>query len=592
MGHFPKASGDFAGDRQLQQFRSIECRWQASHLGMMDRRWWRTWKRANTSFLVAVTFAAVLLPLDMAFWDDTPLFGLVRFIPAGFFGDALAPLFLANAILLDVYLVWKTGGDVKVRPGARFLRLSLSSLPLLGFYAISLWQHVLARRPSWAVQETVSSGGCEGGIAAAEARHRSSLTSGFYRAASQILTRSRGPALWMLLWLYVGNALFLVALSAKLNELHLSGIAGSGVYVFQAGLHLAVCCCLVDYLRDYVRRDVVLGWQRIFLWLLPWLALVPPFPLALASVAAVAAFETGNARKRTLCWATRFQGNGIRGLAAWGHLQDALDKSPGISRHRLRAGGVGRSEKPGRVGRRLTAAYRLKTFLLGTDALALSWLGSHLAEQTPGWETLFDNSIALLTWAALLSAGTALLLAGARTLLRSLGPPQRPTGLDAHAYGSLLALGLIMAATGLNVGVWLQRGEVQQAVLLVMLLIGPGVAIVGLVTILQPVIKKFDAHQEDRHDDGVWLVFFVALILAAALMVIDEDAARAGTIVLAATALLSPLWHLALAAVFWEDWNRHGHPGRFLTATLVLPLGGLAMPYWIVTHTRRWLSHE
>ncbi len=587
MGHFLKDSSTSSRDPETERFRRIERRLKAGHWGIMDPRWWRNWTRTHTSFLIAMMFAGVALPLDLAFWDDEPTFGLVRFIPVGFFHAGLPALLLVNALLLDVLMVWQTRGNVKVRPGVRLVRLGLSSLPLLGLYAINFWQYVLCRRPPWAVRESASPDGFDNEYD----RHRTPV-SAFHRAASQMLTRSRVLSLSMLVWLVVGNTFFLVALSAKLNELSLLGGTGFSVHIFQTALHAAIFCCLVDYLRDHVRQHAILGWRRVLLWLLPWLALAKPFPFVFASVGAVVVFETGNARKRTLCWATHLHGGGTQRLASWRHLQDALDRSPNVFRHRLRTGGVGRSEEPGRFGRRMTAAYRLKTCLLGVDALALGWLGSRLAEQKADWKALIDNVVALLTWLALLGAGAALLLAAARTLLRSLGSPQRPTIFDAHAYGSLLALGLMIAGVGLNLGVWLQRGEVQHAAHLVTILICVGLSIAGLVTMSQPMLKKSDPHQEDRHDDGVWLVFFIGLAVASGLMAIDDGAARAGTKVLVATALLSPLWHLALAVIFREDWNRHGHPGRFLTATLVLPLGGFAVPYWIVTHTRRWLSHE
>ncbi len=588
MGHSPGVSRISAQDHRIQRFRSIERRWKAGHRGMMDRSWWRTWTRPRTSFLVAVTFAAVLLPLDWTFWDDTPFFGSVRFIPAGFFKGFVIALFLVNGLMVELLLAWKTRDDLEIEPGARLLRFLLGSLPLLGFYAINFWQGILTRRPRWAVLETART--------PASVRRSSAgpSSAGLYRAAAQALARNRAFSLSMLLWLYVGNALFLIALSAKLSELRLLGVAVFGGYVFQVALHVVVCCCLVDHLRDYVRRHAVFGWQRVFVSLLPGLALPLPFPLALASVGAVAAFETGNARQRTLCWATLLHGNGIQRLAAWGHLQGVLDNSPDIVRHRLRTEGVGRSERPGRAGRRQTAVYRLKTFLLGIDALALGWLASRLAEKMPGWEGSISDVVAALTWGALVGAGLAFLLAVSRTLLRSLGSPRRPTVLDAHAYGSLLALGLILSATGLNVGVWLGQGKAQQAAHLVVLLVGLGVAVAGLATVLQAVLKKFDVHQEDRHDDGVWLLFFFAVMLASGLMAIDEDAARAGTTLAVVAALLSPLWHLALAAVFRESWHRRscGRRSPLIMVTLGLPLGGLAVPYWIFMHHRYWTSRE
>ncbi len=253
-----------------------------------------------------MTFAAVLLPLDFAFWDGTPIFGLVRFIPPSFFQISLVVLFLVNALLIDVFLVWRTREDLRVRPGARFLRLSLGSVPLLGFYAINYWQSILARKPPWAVHDAVSA-------------PQKTVSTHFYRAAAQVLVRSRTLSFSMLLWLQAGNILFLVALSAKLTELRLQGIAEFGIYAFQVGLHIVVCCCLADYLRDFVRQHVVLGWQRLLLGLLPLFALPLPFPFALASVGAVAFFETGDERKRTLVWRTRSHGNDIERFAAVPH---------------------------------------------------------------------------------------------------------------------------------------------------------------------------------------------------------------------------------------------------------------------------------
>jgi len=530
--------------------------------------WWRRWKRADISFLIGTTLAFVLLPLDAAAWgtDATlPFLDLLGTVPTGVLWVLAVALIVGNTLILDALLTIGTPDTLVVKAPVRHLRLLACGVPLLGLYVINFWQWVLARRPPWAV--------------ASRDLKPPALGGSFRRATAQVLAQ-RSVAALAILWLYGANLLLLLAWSSMLSVSQGMNIRTYETFALHISLHAVVFCCLVDYLRDAFRKKTVERWRRALLWALPPLSL----PFALGGVIGLLGLETES--EKTLCGsAAYFHGGGARRPVVWAHLQGTLDKSPG----------------------HLTALYRLKTFLLALDTLAVGWLVSLLAGQRPSWQAFVNHTIALLTLPALVGAAAVLLLTASRTLVRSLESPQRRTLLDAHAYGILLALGLVAAALGLNVGAWLQQGEGQQAALLVMSLIALGMVIVGLAIVVRPWLRKSDLRREDRHDGAVWLFFFFALLLASGLMALDEDRTRTYADILIAVAVLSPLWHVALAVTF-QGWLLRPYrlrmllggryPRRltwrpaFLLTTLALPLGGLAVPCWIFMRHRNWPSFE
>jgi hypothetical protein len=122
-------------------------------LAVRRRSWWEGFSAADTSFVVGMLASLLLLPIEIPLWTGKPLPlpAWLRFSPLR--GLAAGVALLVTGELVDRLLRTHTGRTAPPRRWRVLLGL-LARLPLVSFYAPSLWRHVVQselRQPATAI---------------------------------------------------------------------------------------------------------------------------------------------------------------------------------------------------------------------------------------------------------------------------------------------------------------------------------------------------------------------------------------------------------------------------------------------------------
>ncbi|HZF09281.1 MAG TPA: hypothetical protein VFE33_10875 [Thermoanaerobaculia bacterium] len=545
-------------------------------LAVRRRSWWEGFSAADTSFVVGMLASLLLLPIEIPLWTGKPLPlpAWLRFSP--FRGLAAGVALLATGEFVDRLLRSHTGRTAPPRRWRVLLGL-LARLPLISFYAPSLWRHVIQ----------------------SELRKPAKATLNLHRQGTVIagarFSRAERLGFAFLPFLWVGSVIVVPILGAAWLGAAVENRAWSGLaWGVAALLHLAAAAAVRHNLRQEGRRGQVTDLREAVLEVLPWLFLVPLPGSSLALAAsAFPALQPSTALVTSVYW-RRY--NASR-LPAWRDLEAELGRTwqaaPAWKRW-LRPGGLARPAKAGRAEKEIRALERWRALLLCGEGTALGWGLVALGHRAPALASTVESAWRLLAWTSVTLgvlglAGQGILFAA--RLLRATSWIDR---LEDRPYGRLLLTSQAGFLTGFYTGRLSGEGLGKEATLW-LALAGALAATLGVFRLL--VNLSLPSGRLVREESAEVVIVPLAIL---GLLGLEVATLRLGGLhrllhALQVFALLSllaaPVLGLALGApllrpYIWSDLFSPGlerHTRRHLAVlalTLVLPLGGLAMPYW------------
>ena len=571
--HGPALTDETLGDRAAR----VRRRFKTGRLDAMGRGFWEHWRPEDGSLLVGMFSTLTLLLLEPALWMDNWPEEAIRFRVPGPVAISLLLVLPFNGWFFDRFLSSKTPEDANFPRWLLGLRLLASSLPLFSLHALSLWRVFLERR----APTELSTAPRAVSLDLSKARGRLPLglqSRALYRSGFFFgwMVTSSLPVLVWALWL---------AGARELGAWHRPLIVGACTL-----LHVTACLCMAQYLRREIWKFSVCGWRRALLLTAPflWLFAVP------GMVAGFAVFMFANLSQTSLSWKTHASRTGVNRDPLWqgiqGRLQQRWGAMPWFFQWRRPAGLI-RSEGQGRKDAEIMAFYRLKTFLLALESMSLTILLSPILG-------LFRPVL----WTAGSLAGLGAMIQMVGLLARLFRVPRLGENLGRHPYGRYLLLTQTAFLAGTYGGAALMQASIEQFGLLLCLCM----ALCAMLTVF---FFLFPAGASPKGSDmGLWGLLYLALAALGGVIALQGEAWRASLLSsLRISAALSPFWSLGLFLALggwllrpfsWRHvFDRRFPPGfrmtlAFMTLTAALPLGGLAIPFWIYAKHKLWSSYE
>lgn len=452
-----------------------------------------------------------------------------------------------NAWILDRWISSHTRDDRHLSISLRTLRPLTAGVPILGLASVPFWRWIAQTHPAWAFRQKNEP--CLQLLRPPPRRHL--ITESWIRSGGQRLS-------CFIVWLIVCQiAPFFGGISWLTGSGPLEPSRKTMILVVCVALHLAAALCGAFYSRNQA--------------VLAWLSLLPGMGILSLAVIYPAFFHP---REETLTqWIQdrrRVHEMPVDGLL------DSVRRGGEAELHRL-------------------AFFRLKALLLAFDAAALSWLTARLAGWTLGLHlTRFESGVYLLALTAL--PGFLLASAGMAARLTRRWPSLHE--LEGHPYGRYLALVPVTCLSGLVFGSLLAYGCVSSAGLF---LAAAGLLALLLLLLSMPLSALAGAPVQSDPTGAPWFVLWFAVTLLGAAL--GPNQVRA----LEPLFLLAPIWGLGLFLAL-GPWLLRPFTLRSVTdrrlptktrailitmaITAALPLGGLAIPFWIYAHHRLWPEME
>jgi hypothetical protein len=367
--------------------------------------------------------------------------------------------------------------------------------------------------------------------------------------------------------------------------------------VATSGLRLMAAVSVFVYARNEIRRQQLFGARArlvlatsAFAWL--------PFPFSILAAPTWMPLVSVPREQRTLVRAAHVPVQGSDSA----RLRQML---AGIRRGKSRAGtGRGASRSAPAMGwaeQHRRAFYRLKTLLLFVDAAALGW---GLARYRSFGPFLLRQPFSRISLAFLAPFGLGLLIGGAALVASLKSGDGRVDPWWRQPYGRFVAASQSSCVAGLISGVLLETGTRYTLGLVL-----STVAMLDLLALFGFwIVAELAGRPGSSTPMAVtWMVLLGVIVCAGALLRIDAASPRPVIGLLCWAMALTPLLHLALAlamadflvrpACLWQVVSGGLAAGtRTLPALVVLtaalPLGGLAIPFWIYARHRRWPEYE
>ena len=477
----------------------------------------------------------------------------------------LTLLIVANGWLVDRSLADRTPGESLVPAWLRWFRGALVSLPVVGLYAIPVWRGIVQTHPAWAFR---TSGLPPIHLAGAPETIDRPLSR--FRDGCRRLRRHQGQSLpALLLWVITGQIAPWVALLSWVTTPEiLSPGHQKMLFALSALCHAAACPLGFQY--GVIRgRQMRAGQGKTAALRFAPISFLFPFPV----------------------W--------IAGLLLWmGSAGEDVETFVGRSHSNRTRSPAGTLESSETKIRQL-AFYRLKTFLLALDAAALAWVLAKLGGPSLSFEL---STRRLLPFLILPVLGVIVELSF--LAIRVIGWLRR-ISVSYQPYGRSLTLTQLALAAGLLFGPLLAGGQAANAGLLLTAM-GIGTAIASML-LFAPVSFLLMLPGRQTLVTLAWAGLFFELSVTGLVMMSHPELAPPFLHFFTIAILLSPVWSLALF-VGLKDWLLHpfelGHifdrrlPGKVRAAqaavalTAVVPLGGIAVPFWIYAQHRLWPRYE
>lgn len=555
-----------------------------------ERAVWRDFRRAQGHSMArrarenppvdsGIIFLAFLVLILILLTDPVVWWGLS---PDWLYPVPPLPLFFASLLLLPlngwithVLLARWTPRDGQRPMWVRALRFAVASLfPFGGFAIVPLWREVLRKNPSWirpreGLSVPLALHGASDGLPkrlALERLHESEL---------------------LKLSLLVGSALPFVI--GALIAVHPEGVFGRrGALAFNLALHAVAFFGMSRTVRQFSYLSAGSPWIRL-LPLSRWLFLFPS-PLCAAGPLILILAAFGPLRGTLVGGLYSLRSDALR-FPLWRKAgRELRPEIRGLSWADLtgRPPQTGMLPEEGRGAEKRAALLRLALLFLPLEAGVLTW--SFL--NAGGWQPGEPALMALLIIACSLAFGSLLLQAVpafAEKLrwdrARRLSPYLRSGALLLPVAGCLL---------GILGGVGAARGDIRLVGSILELLagflavFGAAYALRGLVT------KRFDLGRF-----AGWGLLYASLATLGIFLEADPGVAHRAMILILVAPVLRLAAGFALAPALlrpykWRDIFCRRLPSSlqralfFMALTAILPLGGLAAPFWIWARQNLW----
>jgi hypothetical protein len=561
----------------------VHRRFKRALMDAAGRSFWENWTVESSSFLVGMSLAVVILCLEPALWlDDWP--------PTQFrilFSDSAAlsmlPFLLLNGWLLDRFLASKTPREVSLPRWILALRLLAASVPLLGLHVISLWQEFLMRRS------------CDS-LESAPAGHHLNLLQDHQQLPRGLHARQFYRSGFFFVWLAIGFLPLLIWAGWLANTRLLNSRREAMIVIACAILHLAACAFMAQYVRSLLRDSRATGWRRTLLRAAPflWPFSIPGLVMGLLVLIFL------DPPEQSLSWHAYARRTGASRVPLWRNLQGALRQRwqaiPWFAQWR-RPVGLSNPDLAGQSDENILALYRLKTLSLTLDGAALL-AGFHLlAARFPGCTAALNGILQWATYASVALLGVGLLIQGTGLAARLFRVSGLADGLSRHPTGRYLLLTQVAFLAGTQGAFLLTGGQVEPFGAL--LCLGSALCAVSAVLFFLP--------KAATRDLILWGFLFLSLSALGGLVVLDPSLAGRSLAILDGLTVLAPVWSLGLALALggwlfrpfsWRHALDRSLPCRLravlglVLVTAALPLGGLAIPFWIHARRRIWPRYE
>ena len=555
----------------------VRRRFKTGRLDSMGRGFWEHWRPGDSSFLVGMYSAVILLLLEPSLWMNDWPEALISFRIPGWVALSLLLILPFNAWFLDRFLSSKTPGEDTLPRWLLGLRFLALSPPLLSFHTISLWKKFLERRAS--VEQPVPSRAARLDLS----RSRWRLASGLQW---RVLYRSGFLFVWMAVCL-VPLVIWAVWLAGApwLGRWHRPLILGACVF-----LHLVSSVSMALHFQLEIQKASIIGWRKTLLLMAPlfWLFALPGMGVGFAM------FLLGKPTDGSLSWKLHASRTGVNRDPLWQGLQEDLRKEwqtrPWFT-HWRRPTGLSLSKESGRKDTEIVALYRLKTLLLVLESLSLAVL-------VP-WTPAYREAV---LWAAAILAGTGMAIQIVGLLARLFRVSRLGESLNRHPYGRYLLLTQTAFLAGIYGGTILRQTSLEQIGFLLCL----SAALCAVMTVIFLLLPTGASPRGP--DMALWGLLYLALAALGGLIALQGEAWRASLLsFLRVSAVLSPLWSICLFLAFggwllspfsWRHVFDRRLPRRsrtvlgFMAVSSVIPLGGLVVPFWIYVRHRLWPGYE
>ena len=598
----------FLSGRLKSRLASVFLRWSQTR-GFMERVLTRMrLDVAGCAFLVSVFIALFLLQAESVLWRkpvavqdsgiqspfaDPGLFlypfeGLTADQTKGFLWIVLA-VALVNAWLMDHGIRRFGGKDVQFRKWLLLLKPVLAAPPFLGFWILPIWRALMESPPAWAIRLSAPKLSLDRPLAGGN-----KLSGGTWRLLGSALNRLGSSKWFFALWMIPVN---LLALRAGLAWLSAPGRHTEYMY-----LELVRWClrclgflCLGYYLAVRTRGQKLPWRRRIFLgivllsWLLPQLS---PFLMTL--------FIYLQAERQWIQTAVHdaFSQAGSRPANSPGPTALGDDQEiPAPFRWLL--GSDEREAGSEILGKKL-GFYRMKTFLLLFDTGALVFVSLTVVKQFPWLD--WPLAVFLLPIIALAAVLLAVGLA-ARSYaftIRYFKHDSWQRDQERHPTMRYAFLSGLAFSGGFLLG--LPAAEQDAASLTRGLTYCTAVCSLQALFLIPGIFRKLSGKSEERGMGSIlWLLVFQTLGGFGVEMSKSPEMTRGVTALAHGFVVLTPLWALLLWG-FRGSWLLRPFRLRdifdsqqprklrwnllWIAVTSALPMGGLAIPFWIRTLRR------
>ncbi len=577
--------------------------------GFLDRfrRWSGTWRRRPlrpdamtfvqpyglalftgiSGFVVLPYVQGALLPLE-----DAPRAALGTTL---WIFVVLGLLLAVNGLLIDSYLRWSTPGESTVRRPVRWLRAALSSVPILGLWTIPLWRWLVSSRGHWVRRNR---------------RGAAVFDRKIWRIDTSWITERLGrwaSRVEVLVSLFVIDTAFLAWAFHLSSEVRgLRGASRVGALAFQGLLFV----CMLSGLGLWVRRRRTPGWRRVALPALSVCWLVPLPALPLAGIAGMILIPS-NIAEESLCRHAFGEVRAMRRLPGWLRLEERLGQSWRKVGWRSRIRGVpesvrARPEPSDRERRVLWFLQGKGLVLLFEAAFFAGGLWRLIDRAGPAWVGRADE-ILVVVEGILLCAVAVSLLGLARAFVRETVLPQ--TGR--RVFGPRLFWGHLVGVQaaflcGIELGIGLVRPDLAQAGSALALLGLGGVVLQTGALLLGLTLRSVpDRSWETNMERLAKIVLYASAASIGPDLAAQRPAGLEMVPILDGFRLVAPLVGVILG-MWGSEWlcepdTRQGAQrgvdsspsrlrSRWLRLIAVVPLGGLATPWWIRREERRHAS--